>query len=134
MTVSPTGIARNITFTPKAGGANVCEVKLQVVDAYGDAVAEAFNFIVWLSDAATGIGLTGTDASGTVKAKSACGTDFKVLTAKKAILVQTLADGSYTLEITASTKTAFYVAATIPGGPNAGRTTVSTVLATANYG
>lgn len=128
------GVARNITFTPAAGAANVCEVKLQVVDAYGKAVAEGLVFNLWLSDAATGLGVTATDASGTVQAKSDAGHDLGIHTAKKSLVVQTLADGSYTLEITDTAKTAFYVAAQIPGGPNAGRTVVSTVLATANYG
>jgi len=86
---------------------------------------------VWLSDADTGVGLTATTASGTVQAKSASGADFATFTAKKALLVQPLATGVYTLEITDSAKTAFYVcAATLDGRAYS----VSTVLATEDYG
>ncbi len=128
------GIAADVKFTPAAGGSNVCNVTLQVVDAYGKAINEVFNLEVFLSDAATGLGLTGTTASGTVTAKTSCGTVLGTLTAKKALRVQTLADGSFVLEITDSAKTAFYPCAVVPIGPNAGRITVGAVLTTALYG
>lgn len=119
------------TLTPAAGGANVCEVTIQAKDAAGANMARAVLLAVWLSDAATGIGITGTSASGTVQAKAASGTDLGALTAKKALLVQTKANGSYTLEITDTAKTGFYVcAAPLRGGsPN-----VSAQLSAGNYG
>lgn len=121
----------SVTFAAAAGGANVCEVTITVKDAAGVAIAEVFNLDVWLSDAATGAGLTSTSASGTVQAKAASGADLEVMTAKKAIRVQTLATGIYILEITDTAKTAFYVCAQVPG---TGKTVVSTVLATGDYG
>lgn len=96
------------TLTPAAGGANVCEVTIQAKDPGGTNIAHVVPLLVWLSDAATGAGLTGTSASGTVQAKSGS-QDLVALTAKKALLVQTSAAGAYVLEITDSAKTAFKV-------------------------
>lgn len=123
-------LATNTSFTFTAGAANVAEVAIALQDGHGDAVALAQPILVWLSDAATGAGLTGTTASGTVQAKSASGTDFAALTAKKALLVQPLATGIYTLEITDTAKTGFYVAVQLPDG----RVDVSRVMTSADYG
>lgn len=124
-------IVASFSFSASAGASDVCEVAITLKDAAGATVDGARPFMVWLSDAATGVGLTGTTASGTVKAKSASGADFATFTAKKALLVQPLATGVYTLEITDSAKTAFYVcAATLDGRAYS----VSTVLATEDYG
>jgi len=124
-------IVASFTFAATAGAENVCEVAITLKDAAGATVDGARPFMVWLSDSDAGVGLTGTSASGTVKAKSASGTDFATFTAKKALLVQPLATGVYTLEITDSAKTAFYVcAATLDGRAYS----VSTVLATEDYG
>ena len=59
------------------------------------------------------------------------GQDLAVLSAKKALRVQTKADGKYILEITDSAKTTFYVAAQLPA---AGAADVSAILATGDYG
>ncbi len=124
-------IVASFTFAATAGAENVCEVAITLKDAAGATVDGARPFMVWLSDADTGVGLTATTASGTVQAKSASGADFATFTAKKALLVQPLATGVYTLEITDSAKTAFYVcAATLDGRAYS----VSTVLATEDYG
>ena len=124
-------IVASFTFAATAGAENVCEVAITLKDAAGATVDGARPFMVWLSDADTGVGLTATTASGTVQAKSASGADFATFTAKKALLVQPLATGVYTLEITDSAKTAFYVcAATLDGRAYS----VSTVLATGDYG
>ena len=124
-------IVASFTFAATAGAENVCEVAITLKDAAGATVDGARPFMVWLSDSATGVGLTGTSASGTVQAKSASGADFATFTAKKALLVQPLATGVYTLEITDSAKTAFYVcAATLDGRAYS----VSTVLAPEDYG
>jgi len=109
------GIPGQVSFSIAAGGANVCWVTIQTKDAAGTNIARPVPLLVWLSDAATGAGLTGTGASGTVQAKSGAGTDFGTLTAKKALIVQTLADGSYILEITDTAKTGFYVGCEVLG-------------------
>jgi hypothetical protein len=124
-------MAASIAFEASAGGANVCEVICDIYDAAGSLIAAPFTFEIWLSDASTGIGLTGTTASGTVTVKSASGAVLGTLAAKKALTVQTLGTGKFTLEITDDAKTQFYVGAKVPG---TGATSVSTQLQTVDYG
>lgn len=121
----------SISFAPAAGGANVCEVTITLKDGAGVALAYPMPLIVWLSDAATGVGLTDTSASGTVQGKAASGASFSILSAKKAMIVQPLATGVYILEITDTAKTGFYVCA---AAPCTGKVFVSAQLITANYG
>ncbi len=119
------------SFTPAAGAANVSEVTVQALDVDGVAIARPTLLTIWLSDDDEGLALTATGASGTVTAKAASGAVFGTLTAKKALTVQTLADGTFILEITDTAKTLFYVAAqSMEGGVPA----VSDVLITADYG
>lgn len=120
-----------VAFSPAAGGANVCEVTVVVRDAAGVAIAAPFVLDLWLSDAASGVGLTGTAASGTVTAKAASGAVLSTYTAKKDLRVQTLANGVFILEITDTAKTAFRVCVT---NPTTGKAVVSAALITANYG
>ena len=120
----------SFTFAAASGAANIAEVTITAKDADGNTVAAPLVCTVWLSDAATGVGLTTTAASGTVQAKSASGADFAALTAKKALVVQTLASGVYILEITDTAKTTFYVCAQAPNGA----VSISTILATGDYG
>lgn len=121
----------NITMVAAPAAENVCEVTCTVVDAAGAAIAKPFNFDLWLSDAATGAGLTGTDASGTVTAKAASGIVLATYTAKKALRVQSLATGIFVLEITDTAATEFKIAAQVPG---TGHTVVGETLAAADYG
>lgn len=121
----------DFTMTAAAGAANVSEVTIAAKDASGNAIAEPLVFDVWLSDDAAGEGLTGTSASGTVTAKSGGGTVMGTLTTKKALRVQTDANGEFVLEITDTAKTAFKVCAGIPGS---GKAVVGITLATGDYG
>lgn len=123
------GLPASAAFAVAAGGSNVSEVTVTVKDAAGNTLAGVHHFDLWLSDAATGLGLTGTSASGTVQAKSGGGTVLAALTAKKALRVQSKADGTFVLEITDTAKTGFYPAASIGG-----KTVVGAQLVTANYG
>ncbi len=124
-------IPADVTFAYAAGASTIAEVTVTVVDAAGTAIAAAFSLDVWLSDAASGIGLTATSASGTVVAKSASGEDRETVTSKKHLRVQTLVTGIYTLEITDTAKTAFFPAAIVPG---TGATAIGLVMATGDYG
>ncbi len=119
------------TFVAAAGGSNVAEVAVTIQDGEGTDIAEANTYTIWLSDAATGAGLTATSASGTVTAKTASGEVFGTLTAKKALVVQSLATGVFTLEITDTAKTGFYVCIQ---NPVTGAVHVSDVLVTGDYG
>jgi len=118
-------------FAAAAGGANVSEVTISPLDSGGDLLSGVRNLELWLSDDPTGIGLTGTTASGTVTAKSGEGTVFVTHTAKKHLTVQTKAAGTFVLEITDTAKTGFYVCVRDPA---TGAVHVSDQLVTGNYG
>lgn len=130
-TIDGAAVPASVAISAASAAANVCEVTFQVQNLAGASLAGVFDLVIWLSDAATGAGLTATSASGTVQAKSAAGADLGALTAKKALHVQTLADGSYTLEITDTAKTAFYPCVS---NPLTRAAIVGTVLATGDYG
>ena len=117
------------TLTPAAGAANVCNVTIQLKDGAGTNMARIIPLIVYLSDSSTGAGVTATTASGTVVA-GATGTDIVDLTSKKVKQVLTNASGSYTLAITDTSKTGFYVCASTLGQG----VKVSAQLITGNYG
>lgn len=119
------------SFSIAPGAANICNVTITIQDNNSTTLARAHNFEVWLSDAATGVGLTATTASGTVQAKSASGTVMGALTAKKALRVQSLATGVFILEITDTAKTGFYIAVKTDTGAVF---QVSRQLLTADYG
>ena len=119
----------NITFSPAPGAATICDVTVTLVDGNGVAVPAVHSFDLWLSDAASGAGLTATAASGTVTNAAAGGVVISTYTPKKALRVQTLATGVFVLEITDSAKTGFYVAASLGG-----RAVVSAQLVAGNYG
>lgn len=123
------GAPASASAVATAGAANVTEVAITVIDAAGNTIAAVHHIDVWLSDDADGEGLTATTASGTVQAKSASGTVLDAQVAKKALRVQTLKTGVFTLEITDTAKTAFKVCASV-----AGRTVVVDTLATGDYG
>ena len=123
--------ASAIEFVATAGAANVCEVAISVKDASGNLIPAVQNLKLWLSDAATGAEQTGTTASGTVTVKAASGYVLDTLTAKKSLIVQTLATGVFTLEITDTAKTGFYVCVE---NPFTGQTVVSDQLVAGDYG
>lgn len=119
-----------VTFAPAAGASNICEVTLNFQDGRGNNILQPVVFDWWLSDAATGAGLTTTTASGAVAAKASNGVDFAVLTAKKATRSQALATGAFIASITDTAKTHFYLCVQLP----CGNVYVSPQLLTANYG
>lgn len=125
-----THIPTDVTFGIAAAATNVSEVTITVVNKDGYTVPGVHVLDVWLSDAATGVGLTGTTASGTVQAKAASGTVHGALTAKKAIRVSTLTTGKFILEITDSAKTGFYVGAALGVVP----AQVSRAMVAGDYG
>ena len=123
------GIPTNVTITNAAGGTQYyCDVTFQVADLHGNAVAGVFNLDVWLSDAATGAGLTATTASGGIAAETAGGAIFGTMTASKAVFVQTNASGAFVLRIVDSAKTGFYPCASLNTTP-----TIGAQLTTASY-
>jgi hypothetical protein len=125
------GAIASFSITYAAGAANVAEATITLKDAAGSTIAAARPFLVWLSDAATGVSPSGATTSGTVQAKSASGTVMGTLTAKQSLIVQSLATGVFILEITDTAKTKFYVCASTLDGR---AVTVGAQMATASYG
>src|SRR4030066_983784 len=76
------------SFSAAAGAANVADVTITAVDGSGATVAGVFSPLVFLSDAATGAGLTSTTASGTVTAKSGSGRDLGAIIAEEAVFLE----------------------------------------------
>lgn len=120
-------IPTTATFSIAAGAANVTAVTITLKTAQGTAINNVFPFEVWLSDAATGAGETGTSASGTPALTT--GTQYRILTAKKAWLGACNSSGVAVLTITDTAKTTFYVAVRLPNS-----VVVSRILATGDYG
>lgn len=118
------------TAVVAAGASTVSEITLTVRNANGKPVGPVM-LDLYLSDSAAGAGLTAVTASGAVACKTAgtLGTDIAVHVAKKALRVQTLANGNYTLSITDSAKSPFKVCAQIDDVAQ-----VVATLATASYG
>jgi len=124
------------TFTPTAGGEDECDMLIQVVDDDGVAVPGLHTFIVWLANGtalagAAGKGIDGTGAAGSLNAKSTFGQDLGILTAATCLVVQTLENGSYTLEITDSGRVIFYVAVQFFGQIDP---VVSAIMVDGDYG
>ena len=128
-------VGRNIPYTLKIsaakGAANVTNVTFQVQDIYGNALSAVWEFTLYLSDAATGIGLTATTASGGIAAAASGGTVIGVLTTAKALRVSTNASGAFVLAITDTAKTGFYPVGNFPHDTPV---TVGAQLVAANYG
>lgn len=99
-------------ITVAAGAANVCTVTIQSRTNEGVAVAAPSNIDVWISDAATGIGLAAT--ANTSVATASTGTIMGILTTGKAWRVQLDATGKAVLSLTDTGKTATFVACTTP--------------------
>jgi hypothetical protein len=132
--INPVGADVDVTqatLTPAQGASNVCLVTVQLKDATGTAIARRTPLRIYLSDAATGAGVTATTASGAV-AVGASGTDIVDLTSKKVKDVMTDASGVYILSITDTAKTGFYVCAAVMGA--SGGVKVSSQLVAGNYG
>ncbi len=123
-------LAAKVSISAAAGTTNQALVTFQFKDAAGNNLAAVVPIDVWLSDAATGIGLTATTASGAVGA-GASGTDLGALTAKKAIRAITDATGKYVLGIVDVAKTAFFPCCTIAG---TGQIAVGAQLTAGSYG
>jgi len=119
-----------VTGTAATDGSNATLVTLTVKNNNGRAVGPK-SFDLFLSDSASGVGVTATTASGAVGDKSAgtTGLVLDTMITKKYLKVQCLADGTYQLSITDTAKTAFKVCVEIDG-----IVAVVLTLATGNYG
>lgn len=75
------GAPATVTIALAAGAANTMTITITVVDADGSAVAGVHMLEWWISEAATGIGLTGDTYSGDVTTTT--GTEYQEITSKK---------------------------------------------------
>jgi hypothetical protein len=103
------------TFTIGTEAANAINVAVQLADTDGTAQASLQGVSVFLSDAATGIGIAATAPDGGV----AIGTDGAILDATvagKALWVQTEATGAFDIDITESGADTWYLVVQLPDG------------------
>lgn len=125
------GIPFNMAISAAQGASsNHSSVSFQMQDIGGNPVAGVFEFSFWLSDAATGVGLTATTASGGYAALAASGAILDAGITSKSNRAQTNAAGLFVLDITDTAKTGFYPCAIgVPGFP----VQVGTQLVAGNY-
>lgn len=108
-------IAVDVTFTVGAEAANVVNVAAQLVDSDGNSVEAIHVLQVYISDAATGIGVCATAPNGGI----AIGTDGVILgedVANKIEIIQTDATGAFDIDVTESGSDVFYTAVVLPNG------------------
>lgn len=117
----------NIDIALEVGGAtDAMDVIITVQDGDLATIAAAHTLEVWISDAATGIGLTADTFSGALTAVS--GAILSVLTATKHVIVTTAATGIIELRLVASANPAdIYVAVK---NPSTGQIHVSVISGT----
>lgn len=104
-----------VTFTIGAEAANVINVGLQLTDAAGNDLDEIGTVFAFLSDASTGIGISGTAPATSV----AIGTDGAIIkehTTKLAWTLQSEADGDIDLDITETGADTWYMVVVLPDG------------------
>ena len=92
------------------------ECEIAVCNKDGQVIPGIHMLDLYLTDSATGEGVTATDPAGNVTAKAASGTVIQIATAKKVFKAVTLSTGKFTLQILDDvTPVLLYVAAAIPG-------------------
>jgi hypothetical protein len=114
-------------ITNAAGATNVCTATIQLQNNEGAAVATSAVIDVWVSDAATGIGLTANANTSEVTATT--GTLMGISTADKAWKILTDATGKAVLSITDTGKHGTFVACSIPN-----RAAISVAAVACAYG
>lgn len=103
------------TCTVGAEAANVINVAIQLTDAQGNDLDEVGTVFAFLSDASTGIGISGTAPVTSV----AIGTDGAIIkehTTKLAWTLQSEADGDIDLDITETGADTWYLVIVLPDG------------------
>jgi hypothetical protein len=123
------GAPASVGFGIAAGASAVSTVTITAKNAAGATLQEPIEADVWLSDAATGIGLTSIAPS--VGISLTTGTVLGILTAAKALHCQANASGVIVLSIHDASKTGYYVAVQPVGRTLA---TVSRQLVAGDYG
>jgi len=123
------GIPTQVAISNAAGTSNISNVTFQVTDIDGTAVSGNFLLDILLSDATTGLGITGTTPSGGIAAAASGGEVELVMTVSKAVRMQTAAGGKAVLAITDSAKHAY-----VPVAYYLGRSFIGAALTTGSFG
>lgn len=123
------GAPATVDIALAAGASNVMQITMTVQDAAGDTLAGVYELEWWISDAATGIGLTADSFSGDVATTT--GTEWEERTSKKHYTGLTSAGGIIVATVEDTAKPAdIYVAVR---NPLTGKVIVSAVSG-ANWG
>jgi hypothetical protein len=104
-------VVASVSWAVAAGAANVCVFTGTLKDAAGETIAASRPLTVYLSEAATGIGITADSYS--TGAAITTGTQLVAHTANAAWLINTHTDGTFAISITDSAKPADQYAAAI---------------------
>jgi len=94
----------SVSWAVTAGASNICVLTGTIKDAAGATIAASRPLLVYISEAATGIGISA-DTYSTGAAVST-GTQLVALTANKAWLINTHTDGTFAISITDTAKPA----------------------------
>ena len=94
----------SVSWAVAAGASNVCHLTGTLKDAAGATIAASRPLFVYISEAATGIGITADTYS--TGASITTGTQLIALTANKAWLINTHTDGTFRIAITDTAKPA----------------------------
>jgi hypothetical protein len=97
-------VVASVSWAVAAGAANVCHLTGTLKDAAGATIAASRPLFLYISEAATGIGITADTYS--TGASITVGTQLVALTANKAWLVNTHTDGTVRIAITDTAKPA----------------------------
>jgi len=97
-------VMNSVTWAVTAGASNICIGTLTVKDAAGATIAAPHTLLVYISEAATGIGITADTYS--TGASVTAGTQLIAETANKAWMVNTTAAGVAAISITDTAKPA----------------------------
>lgn len=104
----------SVSWAVAAGASNVCVMTGTIKDAAGATIAAVRNMLVYISEAATGIGVSADSYSTGAAITDGTGSEF---VAEKVFLVQTGVDGVFAISITDSNKPADqYGVAILPNG------------------
>jgi hypothetical protein len=101
----------SVSWAVAAGASNICILTGTIKDAAGVTIAASRPLLVYISEAATGIGITADTYS--TGAAITTGTQLVALTASKAWLINTHTDGTFAISITDTAKPADQYAAAV---------------------
>lgn len=104
----------SVSWSVTAGGANICILSGTIKDAAGETISAVRNLIVYISELATGAGVSADSYSTGAAITTGTGAE---LVAEKVFLVQTTAAGAFAISITDTAKPADqYGVAILPNG------------------